>query len=50
MTKSGKTIAVRATKSEWEEFNRLGSTKWLRAMLRASLNSRLDAEKKQDKP
>jgi hypothetical protein len=37
MTKSGKTIAVRATMSEWNEFRRLGGTKWLRQLLAKSI-------------
>jgi len=37
MTKSGKTIAVRATLSEWNEFRRLGGTKWLRQLLAKSI-------------
>jgi hypothetical protein len=37
MTKSGKTIAVRATMSEWNEFRRLGGTKWLRQLLTNSI-------------
>ena len=37
MTKSGKTIAVRATLSEWNEFKRLGGTKWLRQLLANSI-------------
>ena len=37
MTKSGKTIAVRATLSEWNEFKRLGGTKWLRQYLADSI-------------
>jgi protoheme ferro-lyase len=37
MTKSGKTIAVRATMSEWNEFRRLGGAKWLRPYLDKSL-------------
>tara|TARA_R110000822_G_scaffold26806_1_gene80450 strand:- start:231 stop:392 length:162 start_codon:yes stop_codon:yes gene_type:complete len=36
-TKSGKTIAVRATMSEYNEFKRLGSTKWLRQLLAKSI-------------
>lgn len=48
LTKSGKTIAVRATKSEFEEFVRLGSTRWLRAVLRASMDVKTD-EKKEGK-
>jgi hypothetical protein len=37
MTKSGKTIAVRATMSEWNEFKRLGGIKWLRQVLADSI-------------
>ena len=37
MTKSGKTIAVRATLSEWNEFKRLGGAKWLRPYLAKSI-------------
>jgi hypothetical protein len=37
MTKSGKTIAVRATLSEWNEFKRLGGARWLRPFLDKSL-------------
>jgi hypothetical protein len=37
MTKSGKTIAVRATLTEWNEFKRLGGTKWLRQFLADSI-------------
>jgi hypothetical protein len=40
MTKSGKTIAVRATLSEWNEFKRLGGIKWLRKLLAESLSKR----------
>jgi hypothetical protein len=37
MTKSGKTIAVRATLTEWNEFKRLGGVKWLRPYLAKSI-------------
>jgi hypothetical protein len=37
MTKSGKTIAARATLSEWNEFKRLGGIKWLRKLLADSI-------------
>jgi hypothetical protein len=37
MTKSGKTIAARATLSEWNEFKRLGGAKWLRPLLANSV-------------
>jgi hypothetical protein len=36
-TKSGKTIAVRATMSEWIEWKKLGGAKWLRPILRQSI-------------
>lgn len=49
LTKSGKTIAVRATLSEWNEFVRLGSTKWLRATLRASMGAKQEEEKRKEK-
>jgi len=49
MTKSGKTIGVRATLSEYNEFRRLGGTKWLRATLRASMGAMQEAEKRQAK-
>jgi hypothetical protein len=39
MTKSGKTIAVRATLSEWNEFKRLGGARWLRPFLANSLKN-----------
>jgi len=37
MTKSGKTIAARATLSEWNEFKRLGGIRWLRQLLAESI-------------
>jgi hypothetical protein len=33
LTKSGKTVGVRVTQSEYEEFRKLGGSKWLRKML-----------------
>jgi len=33
LTKSGKTIGVRLTQSEYEEYVKLGSGKWLRKLL-----------------
>jgi hypothetical protein len=44
-TKSGKTIAVRATLSEYNEFKRLGGARWLRPILANSLE-KLKQEKK----
>jgi len=44
MTKSGKTIAVRATLSEWNEFRRLGGTKWLRQLLAKSIEKQKKTE------
>jgi hypothetical protein len=37
ITKSGKTIGVRVTQSEYEEFMRLGGSKWLRYQLAFNL-------------
>ena len=48
-TKSGKTIAVRATISEWEEWVRLGGARWLRPILRANIGARQEEEKKRQK-
>jgi hypothetical protein len=36
LTKSGKTIGVRVTQSEHEEWKKLGGGKWLRAFLKDS--------------
>ena len=33
MTKSGRTIGVRVTQSEYAEFKKLGGSKWVRKML-----------------
>jgi hypothetical protein len=33
LTKSGKTIGIRVTQSEYEEYMNLGGGKWLRKML-----------------
>ena len=33
LTKSGKTIGVRVTQSEYEEYMKLGGGKWLRKLL-----------------
>ena len=37
LTKNGKTIGVRVTQSEYEEFMRLGGSKWLRHQLAFNL-------------
>ena len=37
LTKSGKAIGVRVTQSEYEEFVRLGGSKWLRYQLAFNL-------------
>lgn len=34
LTKSGKTIGVRVTQSEYEEYIKLGGGKWLRRVLK----------------
>jgi hypothetical protein len=36
LTKSGKTIGIRVTQSEHEEWKKLGGAKWLRAYLKDS--------------
>jgi hypothetical protein len=33
LTKSGKAIGIRLTQSEYEEYVRLGASKWLRKLL-----------------
>jgi len=48
-TKSGKTIALRATISEWEEWMRLGGAKWLRPMLRESMAAKQKPTSKEPK-
>jgi len=45
MTKSGKTIAVRATMSEWNMFKQLGGTKWLRQLLATSIEKHQQTKK-----
>jgi hypothetical protein len=40
LTKSGKTIAVRATQSEYEEWKRMGGSKWLRKLLQQSRDAK----------
>ena len=49
LTKNGKMIGVRATLGEHNEFMRLGGTRWLRGLLRASIGAKQEAEKKQVK-
>jgi hypothetical protein len=34
LTKSGRTIGVRVTQSEYEQWVKLGASKWLRALLK----------------
>jgi hypothetical protein len=40
LTKNGKSITVRLTKSEYEEYIRLGAVKWFRETLRKSLEKK----------
>ena len=40
LTKNGKTIGVRVTSSEYEEYVKLGKSKWLRQLLRESKNEK----------
>ena len=36
LTKSGKTIGIRVTQSEYEEYTKLGGSKWVRKLLQDS--------------
>ena len=45
MTKSGKTIGVRVTASEYEEWSKIGGAKWLRKLLQESRDNRLNVPK-----
>jgi len=47
LTKSGKAIGVRLTESEYQEWVRLGASKWLRGVLR---NHRIDMMTKSFNP
>jgi hypothetical protein len=40
LTKNGKTIGVRLTASEYEEYVRLGKSKWIRKLLQESKHRR----------
>ena len=40
LTKSGKTVGIRVTQSEYEEYERLGKSKWLRKFLQESRDKR----------
>lgn len=40
LTKNGKTIGVRVTQSEFEEYIKLGGGKWVRKMLQQSRDNR----------
>ena len=39
LTKSGKTIGVRLTQSEYEQWMKLGASKWLRKFLQEKKNA-----------
>jgi len=39
LTKSGKTIGVRVTQSEYEQWIKLGASKWLRKLLQEKRNA-----------
>jgi hypothetical protein len=45
LTKSGKTIGVRVTASEHEEWIKIGGAKWLRKLLQESRDNRLNVPK-----
>jgi len=40
LTKSGKTIGIRVTQSEYEEYMQLGGGKWIRKLLQDSRDSK----------
>jgi len=53
LTKSGKTIGIRVTQSEYEEYIKLGGSKWIRKLLQDSrdkqfLNNWREANGKED--
>lgn len=48
MTNSKKAIGVRMTEWEYQEWVRLGSTKWLRQQLLDSKRKQLTTQEKQD--
>jgi len=53
LTKSGKTVGIRVTQSEYEEYMKLGGSKWIRKLLQDSrdkqfLNNWREANGKQD--
>jgi hypothetical protein len=41
LTKSGKTIGVRVTQSEYEQWVKLGGAKWLRKLLQEKKDAKL---------
>jgi hypothetical protein len=45
LTKSGKTIGIRVTQSEYEEYVKQGGGKWIRKLLQQSRNNRNKDEK-----
>jgi hypothetical protein len=49
LTKSGKTIGIRVTQSEYEEYERLGKGKWVRKFLQDSRDRRKANDKRLEK-
>lgn len=45
LTKNGKTIGVRLTPSEYEEYVKLGKSKWVRKLLRESRNKKVQNDR-----
>jgi hypothetical protein len=45
LTKNGKTIGVRLTPSEYEEYVKLGKSKWVRKLLRESINKKVQNDR-----
>jgi hypothetical protein len=48
LTKSGRAVGVRLTQSQYQEWKRLGATKWLRKQLTKSMEGNHE-QRKQDK-
>ena len=45
LTKNGKTIGVRLTSSEYEEYVKLGKSKWVRNLLQESRDKRVQNDR-----
>ena len=45
LTKNGKTIGVRLTSSEYDEYVRLGASRWVRKLLQESRDKRVQNDR-----